>query len=66
MLVGDLYHWQINYVKEHSRSNAGSMMLCNAFLPNKLQREGPGGWEVERRSQAQLSYYLSVVLDSSL
>lgn len=40
--------------------------LCNAFLPNKLQREGPGGWEVERRSQAQLSYYLSVVLDSSL
>lgn len=66
MLVGDLYHWQINYVKEHSRSNAGSKMLCNAFLPNKLEREGPGGWEVERRSQAQLSYDLSVVPDSSL
>lgn len=40
--------------------------LCNASLPNKLQGEGPGGWEVERRSQAQLSHYLSVVLDSSL
>jgi len=40
--------------------------LYSDFLPDKLQREGPGGWEVERRSQAQLSYYLSVFLDSSL